>query len=237
MIPHHVAIIMDGNRRWARAHQLEVLRGHAKGSENLQKIARACYENEVAFLTCFAFSSENWRRSSFEVDGLIRLMKQFLREDVPQLQKDNVKLRIIGDLSPFDDDLQASFEQAVNDTSANTGLNLTIAVNYGGQQDMLSAVRKLQEQNNINPTLDDIKLAMQTSALPKVDLLIRTGGERRISNFMLWDCAYAEYYFSDKFWPDFNEIDLTDAFADFESRDRRFGGDSKEQKAKLVHSK
>ena len=237
MIPHHVAIIMDGNRRWARAHQLEVLRGHAKGSDNLQKIARACYENEVAFLTCFAFSSENWRRSSFEVDGLIRLMKEFLRDDVPKLQKDNVKLRIIGDLSPFDDDLQALFEQAVNDTSANTGLNLTIAVNYGGQQDMLSAVKKLQEQNNINPTLDDIKLAMQTSALPKVDLLIRTGGERRISNFMLWDCAYAEYYFSDKFWPDFNEIDLTDAFADFESRDRRFGGDSKEQKAKLVHSK
>ena len=237
MIPHHVAIIMDGNRRWARAHQLEVLRGHAKGSDNLQKIARACYENEVTFLTCFAFSSENWRRSSFEVDGLIRLMKEFLRDDVPKLQKDNVKLRIIGDLSPFDDDLQALFEQAVNDTSANTGLNLTIAVNYGGQQDMLSAVKKLQEQNNINPTLDDIKLAMQTSALPKVDLLIRTGGERRISNFMLWDCAYAEYYFSDKFWPDFNEIDLTDAFADFESRDRRFGGDSKEQKAKLVHSK
>ena len=237
MIPHHVAIIMDGNRRWARAHQLEVLRGHAKGSDNLRKIAGACYEHEVAFLTCFAFSSENWRRSSFEVDGLIRLMKQFLKEDVPQLHKDNVKLRIIGDLTPFDDELQTLFERVIKDTSANTGLNLTIAVNYGGQQDMLSAVKKMQNLDSTDLTLDDMKSAMQTSALPKVDLLIRTGGERRISNFMLWDCAYAELYFSDKNWPDFNEQDLTHAFVDFENRDRRYGGDSKEQKAKLVHSK
>ena len=237
MIPHHVAIIMDGNRRWAKQHHLEVLRGHAKGSDNLRDIARACYDSDVCFLTCFAFSSENWRRSSFEVDGLIRLMKQFLKEDVPQLKKDNVKLRIIGDLSPFDDELQELFESAIKDTSVNTGLNLSIAVNYGGQQDMLSAIQKLLEQRNANPTLDDVKSMMQTSALPKVDLLIRTGGERRISNFMLWDCAYAELYFSDKFWPDFNEVDLANAFADFKTRDRRYGGDSKELRAKLVHSK
>lgn len=237
MIPHHVAIIMDGNRRWAKQRHLEVLRGHAKGSDNLREIARACYDNEVSFLTCFAFSSENWRRSSFEVDGLIRLMKQFLKQDVPQLKKDNVKLRIIGDLSPFDDELQSLFEKAIKETSANTGLNLSIAVNYGGQQDMLSAIQKLQEQRHENLTLDDVKSATQTSALPKVDLLIRTGGERRISNFMLWDCAYAELYFSDKFWPDFNELDLVQALTDFERRDRRFGGDSTEQRAKLVLSK
>lgn len=226
MIPHHVAIIMDGNRRWARQRRFDVLQGHSKGSDTLKNISKKAHEMGVSFLTVFAFSSENWRRPKFEVDGLLKLMKRYLMQDLETLIKDNIKLRIIGDLSAFEPELRELFQDAIARTASNTGLNLSIAVNYGGQQDIVSAVKKLQALNLDDISVDDVKAAMQTNPLPKVDLLIRTGGEQRLSNFLLWDCAYAELHFSDKFWPDFSAEDLDYAVQDYEGRDRRFGGDS-----------
>ena len=226
MTPQHIAIIMDGNRRWAKQRRFDVLRGHSTGTNTLKEIARHAHQTSVKYLTTFAFSTENWRRPKVEVTGLIELMKRFLMQDLDTLMTDNVRLRIIGDLSPFDADLQKLFQEAVSLTSQNTGLNLTIAVNYGGQQDFLHATQKLQEHGITPKSLEDVKAHMQTSDLPAVDLLIRTGGEQRISNFLLWDSAYAELHFSAKFWPDFTADDLDDAISDFASRNRRFGGDA-----------
>ena len=228
MTLQHIAIIMDGNRRWAKRRRFDVLRGHSTGTNTLKDIARHAHQTGVKYLTAFAFSTENWRRPKVEVTGLIELMRRFLMQDLDTLMTDNVKLRIIGDLSPFDADLQKLFNEAVSLTSHNTGLNLTIAVNYGGQQDFFHATQKLQEQGITPKSLEDVKAHMQTSDLPAVDLLIRTGGEQRISNFLLWDSAYAELYFSAKFWPDFTANDLDDAIADFANRNRRFGGDESE---------
>ncbi len=225
MSAKHVAIIMDGNRRWAKQRRFEILRGHSQGTSTLKTIARHAYENGVSHLSVFAFSTENWRRPKAEVAGLIELMKRFLMQDLETLQSDNVKLSVIGDLTRFDAELQGLFETAQSVTAQNTGLHLTIAVNYGGQQDFLSAVQKLQEDGKSVETIDDVKAAMQASFLPPVDLLIRTGGEQRVSNFLLWDIAYAELHFSDKYWPEFTADDFDRALHDFDSRERRFGGD------------
>ena len=226
MSAQHVAIIMDGNRRWAKQRQFEVLRGHSSGTTTLKSIARHAFDNGVTHLTTFAFSTENWRRPQIEVSGLIELMKRFLMQDIETLIRDNVKLRVIGDVSRFDAELQGLFQQAQDVTSGNTGLNLTIAVNYGGQQDFLQAVQNLQRRGEPAESIADVKAAMQSSFLPPVDLLIRTGGEKRISNFLLWDIAYAELHFSEKFWPDFTAHDFDLALSDYDKRDRRFGGNS-----------
>lgn len=233
MIPQHLAIIMDGNRRWAKQHRLDALRGHSEGSSTIKAIARHAHERGISYLTAFAFSSENWKRPKFEVMGLLELMKRFLMQDLQTLMDDNVVLRIIGDLSAFDKELQALFVDACRLTANNTGLNLTIAVNYGGQQDMLQAMQKLVQTKAAISGADDVKALMQTSDIPPVDLLIRTGGEQRLSNFLLWDCAYAELYFSEKLWPDFSKDDLDKALADFDMRDRRYGGDSVAKAASL----
>ena len=227
MVPHHVAIIMDGNRRWARERRFDVLRGHSQGSNTLKEIAKQAQNTGVKFLTVFAFSTENWRRPQREVHALIELMRRFLMQDLESLISDNVRLRIIGDLAPFDRDLRALFEDAVKQTSTNTGLQLTVAINYGGKQDLMQAMQKVASEN---PDLkeiseEDLKSALQTSDLPEIDLLIRTGGEYRLSNFILWDSAYAELYFSEKYWPDFTGADLDEAIDNFANRQRRFGGD------------
>ena len=233
MLPQHLAIIMDGNRRWAKQRRLDALRGHSEGTTTIKSIARHAHERGISYLTAFAFSAENWRRPKFEVVGLIELMKRFLMQDLQTLIDDNVVLRVIGDLSAFDKELQALFEDAIRLTANNTGLNLTIAVNYGGQQDMLQALQKIAEAGGELHSVDDVKSLMQTAEIPPVDLLIRTGGEQRLSNFLLWDCAYAELYFSDKYWPDFTKDDLDKALVDYEMRDRRFGGDGLVQTASL----
>ena len=233
MAPQHVAIIMDGNRRWAKQHRFEALRGHSQGTNTMKMIARHAYECGVSYLTVFAFSTENWSRPALEVNGLIDLMRRFLMQDLEALISDNVKLRIIGDLSAFDTDLVSLFSEAERQTASNTGLNLTVAVNYGGQQDMLQAVQCLTEAGMKAETLDDIKAAMQTSELPSVDLVIRSGGEQRLSNFLLWDSAYSELHFSNKYWPDFTNDDFDRALADYHNRDRRFGGDTVAEKASL----
>ena len=227
MVPHHIAIIMDGNRRWAREHRFDVLKGHSQGSNTLKDIAEHAQKIGVDYLTVFAFSTENWRRPQREVNALIELMRRFLMQDLESLISDNVRLRIIGDLAPFDRDLRALFEDAVKQTSTNTGLQLTVAINYGGKQDLMQAMQKVASEN---PDLkeiseEDLKSALQTSDLPEIDLLIRTGGEYRLSNFILWDSAYAELYFSEKYWPDFTGADLDEAIDNFANRQRRFGGD------------
>ena len=231
MSSFHVAIIMDGNRRWAKQRRFEVLRGHRQGTNTIKEIARHAYDVGVTHLTAFAFSSENWKRPKIEVAGLIDLMKRFLMQDLETLISDNVKLRIIGDITAFDSDLQALFIEAQAATSQNTGLNLTIAINYGGQQDIAQAMQKAAEQamkQNETALLQphDVKPYLQTRDLPSLDLLIRTGGEKRLSNFLLWDCAYAELFFSDKLWPDFTTEDLDQIIREFGERDRRFGGDT-----------
>ena len=227
MVLTHLAIIMDGNRRWARQHTLRALAGHDKGAQNLKDIARAVAEHGVTYLTVFAFSSENWKRSQAEVSGLISLMRGFLQNDVQQLIDDNIRLLIIGDRSAFDDDLQALFAAAEQRTSSCTRLTLTIAVNYGGRQDILNAAQAVLQDQHAGVTLEqhDFEMKLNTRQLPDVDLLVRTGGERRLSNFLLWEMSYAELYFTDVLWPDFTTQDLSSAIKDYYSRDRRYGGD------------
>ena len=232
MVPNHLAIIMDGNRRWARGHALDIAIGHNEGSQTLKKICKAVSNQAINYLTVFAFSSENWSRSTKEIDALMGLMRRFLMQEVDELVTQNVRLRIIGDRSVFDDELQKLFSMVEQKTRNNSGLVLTIAVNYGGRQDIAQAVVALANQLSKGFDVHEeravtaVKSHLMTQDLPDVDLLIRTGGEKRISNFLLWDASYAELYFSDKLWPDFSETDLKSALDDYGTRNRRFGGDS-----------
>ena len=223
----HLAIIMDGNRRWARQNALRALAGHDKGAQNLKTIARSVAEHGIDYLTVFAFSAENWKRSQAEVSGLINLMRGFLQNDIQQLLDDDISLRIIGDRTAFDDDIQNLFEIAEQRTSGCSRLTLTVAVNYGGRQDILNAAQAVAQdhagQHNI--AQHDFENKLDTRHLPDVDMLIRTGGEMRLSNFLLWEMSYAELYFSDVLWPDFTGQDLSAAIKDYYSRNRRYGGD------------
>ena len=229
--PHHLAIIMDGNRRWARQRGMPALRGHQRGAETLKTITRHADECGIRWITAFAFSFENWSRPKPEVDGLMGLLRGFLENDVGELNEENVKLRVIGNRSRFSPRLGKLIEWAEQETSANTGINLTLALDYGGRQDVTSAARKLATEvangmldpGDINE--DMLKSRMGSAALPDIDLLIRTGGEQRVSNFMLWDISYAELHFTPAFWPDFSTDDLDRALQDFAGRERRFGGD------------
>ena len=232
----HLAIIMDGNRRWARSQGLNALAGHQQGADSLQTIARAVGARGIPYLTVFAFSSENWKRSPMEVSGLIALMRRFLQREVDTLISENVRLRIVGDWSRFDSDMVTLFQQAETRTATNTGLILSVCLNYSGQNDILQAAEAHAKSKADNAekgkdsplSADGFKAHLMTAHLPPVDLLIRTGNEYRISNFLLWDSAYAELYFSSKNWPEFNEHDLDLALSDFNVRQRRFGGDSAE---------
>ena len=230
--PHHLAIIMDGNRRWARQRDLSTVLGHKKGAEILKEVARHANDEGVRWLTAFAFSFENWSRPKVEIDGLMGLLRNFLENDVGELHKQNVKLRVIGSRSRFSPKLVELIEWAERYTSGNTGLNLTLALDYGGRQEITEALKVLvNEVENGILTVDDIKedvvkSRMSSVALPDIDLLVRTGGEQRISNFMLWDISYAELHFSPVLWPDFTQQDFQHAIKDFMGRDRRFGGDT-----------
>ena len=230
--PHHLAIIMDGNRRWARQRGLSPVLGHKKGADVLKEVARYAHDQEVRWLTAFAFSFENWSRPKVEIDGLMGLLRGFLENDVGELNKQNVKLRVIGNRSRFSPKLVDLIEWAERLTSGNTDLNLTLALDYGGRQEITEALKILvSEIEGGILTVDDInedvvKSRMTSLALPDIDLLVRTGGEQRISNFMLWDMSYAELHFSPVLWPDFTRQDFQRALDDFSGRDRRFGGDT-----------
>lgn len=223
----HLALIMDGNRRWARRNKLGTLVGHDNGATRLKEIARAVAEQGIPYLSVFAFSTENWHRSPEEVSGLLQLMRRFLMKEMQSLVDENVRVVIIGDRSAFDRELAHLFDSCESASAHCTGLVLTVAINYGGQQDIIKAVSVAQKMvPDAELSFDQLKSCLMTSHLPPVDLLIRTGGEKRISNFLLWDLSYAELYFSEKFWPEFSNQDLYDALEDFNRRTRRFGGDA-----------
>ena len=229
--PNHVAIIMDGNRRWAKKRRLGTLSGHDKGAETLKEITESCADAHINWLTVFAFSSENWTRPEHEVAGLMRLIAKFIDTQAQDLLDANVRLRVIGRRDRFNDDLCAAIQGLEQRSSKNTGLNLTVALDYGGRQDIANAALAIAKEIEAGMlTADDVnddllKSRMSTKILPPVDLLIRTGGEKRLSNFLLWDLSYAELFFSDELWPDFTRSDLFDAIKSFQGRQRRFGGD------------
>lgn len=227
--PRHLAIVMDGNHRWARRRHLPAASGHRAGAKNLKAVAQACVDRGVEFLTLFAFSTENWQRPKREVKVLLDLMRRVLTDDIDELNAKQVRLRFVGDRTRFPVDLQRLMDQAEHLTRVNSRLHLTIAVNYGGRWDIAHAARAVARAvraGDLDPeeiSEDHFARFLSLKDLPPPDLCIRTGGERRISNFLLWDFAYTEFYFSDDFWPDFDAERLDRAFADFGSRQRRFG--------------
>lgn len=226
-VPTHVAVIMDGNRRWARSRLMPAAVGHASGAKAIRGIVRACSDRGIRYLTLFAFSTENWRRPSDEVSGLMRLLMLYLQKEVADLNANNVRLRIIGDTQRLDDRLRALIEHAQDVTRNNDRLQLTVAVNYGGRWDMLQAARAWQRANP-GRTLDQMDEAglqehLCLAGTPDPDLLIRTGGEARVSNFLLWQLAYTELWFTETLWPALDAATLQRALDDFASRERRFG--------------
>jgi undecaprenyl diphosphate synthase len=223
---------MDGNRRWARDRGLAGIAGHEAGADALRDISRSAAEQGTKWLTVFAFSTENWQRPDTEVKGLLALIARFIKTQSEQLLANNIRLRVVGRRYNFSRELQTLIENIEQRSATNTGLNLTVALDYGGHQDIVAAVLKIGQEVEsgllaASEITDDlVKSRLSTKVLPPVDLLIRTGGETRISNFLLWDIAYAELYFTDRYWPDFTKDDLTVAIKEFQSRDRRYGGSS-----------
>ncbi len=233
-VPRHVAIIMDGNGRWARKRLLPRVAGHRAGLESVRRVVRSCVERGVEALTLFAFSSENWRRPAEEVGLLMELFLFALQREVKRLHKNNVRLRIIGDLSRFDQKLREHIDAAQTLTAGNDGLVLSIAANYGGRWDITEAARRLAEavqRGELEPaaiTPERLAAHLNLSDLPEPDLFIRTGGEKRISNFLLWQLAYSELYFTDTLWPDFDTAAFGAAIDSFAQRERRFGRTSEQ---------
>jgi undecaprenyl diphosphate synthase len=230
-VPRHVAVIMDGNGRWAKKRFLPRVAGHVKGVELVREMVRACLERGVQYLTLFAFSSENWRRPQDEVSLLMQLFVKALEQEVEKLDRNGVRLRVIGDLSRFEPRLQALIRDAEATTAGNTSLDLTIAANYGGRWDIMQAVdRMLAAQPDKRDGWQDADLEphLAMAYAPEPDLFIRTGGEERISNFLLWQLAYTELYFTPTLWPDFDTAEFDKAIASFQQRERRFGRTSEQ---------
>ncbi len=227
--PRHLAIVMDGNHRWARRRRLPGASGHRAGARNVKAIAQACADRGVEYLTLFAFSTENWQRPKREVRLLLDLMRGVLNDDVDELNQKQVQLRFVGERSRLPADLQQLMDRAERATVANQRLHLTIAVNFGGRWDIVRAARALaraSRDGTVDPdsiTEEEFARFLSLGDLPAPDLCIRTGGEYRLSNFLLWDFAYTEFYFCDDYWPDFDARRVDDAFRDFAVRQRRFG--------------
>lgn len=240
-IPRHVAVIMDGNGRWAKARGQSRITGHRKGAESVRRIIRLCGDFGVEYLTLFAFSSENWQRPPREVKLLMELFISVLEKDIDVLEENGVRLRIIGDLDRFGKRIGKLIKRAEKRTAGNDCMQLTIAANYGGRWDITQACQRLAEKvqsgeikaDEINEDL--ISQTLITDGIPDPDLFIRTGGEKRISNYLIWQLAYAELYFTDVLWPGFSEEHLADAFQWFAGRERRFGKTS-EQLGKTRHA-
>lgn len=234
IVPRHVAIIMDGNNRWAKKRFLPGIAGHKAGVDAVRAVVEVCAQSGVEVLTLFAFSSENWQRPAAEVGALMELFLLALRREVKKLDKNGIRLRIIGDRSRFNAELQAAMHEAEQCTAHNSKLLLQVAANYGGHWDIVQATQQLARSvqlGELQPediTAEHLQNCLTTGSQPLPDLYIRTGGERRISNFLLWQLAYSELYFSDLFWPDFKHQAMRDALADFSSRQRRFGKTSEQ---------
>ncbi len=232
IIPTHVAIIMDGNGRWAQSRGLPRIAGHRQGAEAVRRSVEACRELGISYLTLFAFSSENWKRPASEVDDLMGLLRLYLRREIADLAKNDVRLKIIGDRTKLSEDIRALIQEGESRTRQNAGLTLTIAISYGAQAEIVNAARLIAaahkrgeiDLNEIDEGL--FSRFLYTESMPDPDLVIRTSGEQRLSNFMLWQSAYAELLFMDVFWPDFDKQTLVKAVDLFNSRDRRYGATS-----------
>lgn len=223
VLPNHIGIIMDGNGRWAKKRGLPRTAGHKQGAETFRTISKECGRLGIKHATFYAFSTENWKRPKEEVDAIMKLFKQYLleaKEDITAAE--NNKLRFIGLKDGISDDILALMQEAEEDTKNNTGCDITLAVNYGGREEIVSAVNKLIANGKTEITEDDISNNIYT--VPDCDLIIRPSGEQRLSNFLLWQAAYSEFWYSDVMWPDFTVDDLYKALSDFENRNRRFGG-------------
>jgi undecaprenyl diphosphate synthase len=230
-VPRHIAIIMDGNGRWARKRFLPRVAGHQRGVETVRSVVGACNELGVEYLTLFAFSSENWRRPADEVSFLMQLFLKMLEREVSKLHENNIRLKIIGDRSRFDDNLIRHIEQSEQLTANNTALTLTVAANYGGRWDIMQAVHALlRDHPELAGSFEEAALEpyLSMNYAPEPDLFIRTGGEKRISNFLLWQLAYTELYFTDTLWPAFNRVALQAAISSYQKRERRFGRTSEQ---------
>ncbi|MBI2861202.1 MAG: di-trans,poly-cis-decaprenylcistransferase [Chloroflexi bacterium] len=224
-IPTHIAIIMDGNGRWARQRGLSRLAGHRAGTENVRAIVEACADRGVRILTIYAFSTENWGRPKTEVAGLLRIMEEVIHRETMNLHRNGVQLRYLGELDGLPERLVQAIRDALELTCANSRITLNVAFNYGGRAEILRAVRQML-QEGVSPELVDDALFsrhLYTAGQPDPDMIIRTAGEMRLSNFLIWQSAYAEYYATSVFWPDFNEAELDRALVAYSQRERRFG--------------
>lgn len=229
-VPRHIAIIMDGNGRWATKRFMPRVAGHGKGVEAVRTIVEACVRRGVEYLTLFAFSSENWRRPADEVSLLMRLFVTALEREVSKMHANDIRLKVVGDLSRFDPKLQELIANAQRRTANNTRLTVTICANYGGRWDIMQAIKKMVVANPGVSDFSEEQLASHLSMAyaPEPDLFIRTGGEERVSNFLLWQMAYTEFYFTDTFWPDFDAAELDKAIVSYQQRERRFGRTSEQ---------
>ena len=230
-LPAHIAIIMDGNGRWARRRSLPRVAGHRAGVEPVRITVETCARLGIEVLTLYAFSVENWKRPRGEVDTLWRLLRFYLRREVPEMMKNNIRFNALGRLEALSPQVRAELDEARGITSRNTGLQVNLAINYGGRTELVDAMNALLDEARAERTLADLRVTeemiqsrLYTAGLPDPDLLIRTSGEMRISNFLLWQIAYAELYVTETLWPDFGRTDLLRAIIDYQARDRRFGG-------------
>nr|WP_244773276.1 polyprenyl diphosphate synthase [Alysiella crassa]UOP07104.1 polyprenyl diphosphate synthase [Alysiella crassa] len=227
-IPRHVAVIMDGNGRWAKKRLMPRVMGHKRGLDTLEEMCRVCSNLGVAYLTVFAFSTENWRRPEEEVSFLMGLFLSALDKKVKKMHANGLRVKVIGERSHFSQAIQDGIVAAEELTKNNKGLTLTIAADYGGKWDIVQAANQLIREGKTEITQEDLSAKLMLAEAPEPDLFIRTGGETRISNFMLWQMAYAEFYFTDVLWYDFNETEIKKAFASFTQRERRFGRTSEQ---------
>lgn len=228
-IPNHVAIILDGNGRWAKKRLMPRNYGHLQGAKTVEQICEDADSLGIKYLTVYAFSTENWNRPQDEVDALMKLLRNYLSNCIERANKNNMRVRVIGEKSRLSDDIRNKITELEKVSEVNTGLNFTIALNYGSRDEILRAVRRISEDVKsgriVADNIDDRLISdyLDTSDIPDPDLLIRTSGEERLSNFLLWQCAYTEFYFTDVLWPDFNKSELIKAIEKYSGRDRRFG--------------
>ena len=222
-IPNHIAIIMDGNGRWAKERGLKRTSGHEEGAKTVRKITSYCAKIGVKYLTLYAFSTENWERPKLEVEFLMKLLEKHLKNELEIYLKNNIRFKAIGDLSRFSKSLQKIIKETEEKTSKCTGLTQVLALNYGSKNEIIRAVKKLNDLK-LEVNEQNLESCLDTAGMGDVDLLIRTSGEVRLSNYLLWQNAYAEMFFTQTYWPDFNESELDDILSDFSKRERRFGG-------------
>lgn len=229
-IPKHVAIILDGNGRWAKKRFMPRNYGHAQGAKNVEKICEEAYKMGIKYLTVYAFSTENWKRPEDEVEALMKLLRNYLKDCLKTSSKNNMRVRVIGEISKLNEDLQDRIKDLEEKSAGNTGLNFQVALNYGSRDELIRAMKKMikdYENHKIASTQineETFENYLDTKNIPDPDLLIRTSGETRVSNYLLWQMAYTEFYFTDVLWPDFNKEELIKAIEYYNGRDRRFGG-------------